>query len=137
VTINPETRSSTARVPRQRSRRQTVLVLLTVHEPSTEVVRFGSRAAETLDIPVLIAMLAPDGSKTAQCMAAMDKAVEVARSTAPRIEIRVETSALEPDHLTSLRDGWHPVVVVSRETWDARSASAELGWVGTRQLVVL
>lgn len=114
-----------------------MLVLLTVAEPMTAVVRFGSQAAQDRGIPLEIAMLAPDGARTAECMAAMDASLQVARNTAPEVEIRVETNALDPDHLAGLREGRHPLVVASRETRDVCFDTSDLQWVGSRHLVVL
>lgn len=133
----PKAGPGTAHVPRQRSRPRTVLVLLTVEEPMTALVRFGSQAAEDRGIPLEIAMLAPGGARTAECMAAMDASVQEARATAPEVEIRVETNALDPDHLAGLREGRHPVVVASRETRDAYFDGSDLRWVKSRRLVVL
>jgi hypothetical protein len=70
-------------------------------------------------------------------MAAMDEAVMVARRTASEVEIRVETEALEPDRMSLLGQGSHPIVVSSQRTRDVCAAHAGLRWVDESNVIVV
>lgn len=114
-------------MPPQRSPGTAVLVLLTVTEPMEAAVRRGSEAARDEHVPVEIVVLAPEGTSSAACLVTMDAAVELARSIAPDLEIRAETSGLDrhlPDTRRSHRA--HPLVVTGPRTWETFAEQGDL-----------
>src|SRR5919112_1582266 len=107
----------------------TVLVLLSAAESHVTQIQRGAQEASARRLPLEIAVLGLHDRGAARCMAAMDDAVMVARRAAPEVEIRVETEALEPDRMSLLGEGRHPVVVSSQWTRDVCAAHAGLRWV--------
>jgi uncharacterized protein GlcG (DUF336 family) len=116
---------------------ETVLVLLSAVEAHVAQIRRGAQEASARRLPLQIAVLGIRDEGAARCMAAMDDAVMMARRIAPEVEIRVETEALEPDRMSLLGEGRHPVVVSSRRTRDLCAVHAGLQWVDESNLIVL
>jgi hypothetical protein len=67
----------------------------------------------------------------------MDGALLIARTTAPGLEVQVETGALDPERLALLRERRHPLVVTTRESRNACLADPALRWVGSSHLAAL
>lgn len=118
--------AAAASLPLQRTPRAAILILLRVTEPVTDVVRRGSEAAHDAHLPLEIVVLTPDGTASHACMATMDEAVQLARSVAPDVQIRVETSSLDRHAPRAGRGSTHPLVVASPETWEAFRAEGDL-----------
>lgn len=104
-------------IPRQRSLRHAVLLVLTPDEPLDAVVRFAAQAASQQQGPLAIAMLTAGTHVGASCMAALDTALQLAKAVAPHLLVRVDTLAprsvgapLTDLHVDSL-------VVASPQTW--------------------
>jgi hypothetical protein len=125
-------------VPLQRTPGTAVLVLLTVTEPQADAVRRGSEAARDGQMPLEIVVLAPEGTSSRACLATMDDAVQLARSIAPQLEIKAETSGLDrhlPDTGRSHRA--HPLVVTGPLTWDVFVEQGDLRWLQAGRVEVV
>jgi len=115
----------------------TVLVLLSAAESHVAQIQRGAQEASARRLPLQIAVLGLHDRGAARCMAAMDDAVMIARRAAPEVEVRVETEALEPDRMSLLGEGRHPVVVSSQRTRDLCAAHAGLRWVDESNVIVV
>jgi len=124
-------------VPRQRGPRRAVLVLLEPHEPQAELVELAARTADRQGAPLVIAVLTAGIHVGAPCMAALDRALQIARDAAPHLSVRVDTISAGAAATHVLSDD---LVVVSPQTWSrlpdglraGRTGSALLKLVGAR-----
>lgn len=133
----PRARAGAASLPLQRSPRAAILVLIAAAEPVTAVVRRGSEAARDAHLPLEIVVLAADGTTSAACMATMDEALQLARSVAPGLAIRAETSGLAGHPAHAGRSSSHPVVVASPLTWDRFAHKGDLRWLHAGRVEVV
>ncbi len=80
-------------IPRQRATHGGVAVVVGRDEDCPDAVLYGAHAALERGLPLeLVLPHLPDDDK-AHCLAAMDRALLVARTVAPRLEVRVHLGA--------------------------------------------
>ena len=133
----PRARAGAASLPLQRTPRTAILVLVAVTEPVAAVVRRGSEAAREAHLPLEIVVLAPDGTTSAACMSTMDEALHLARSVAPELAIRAESSGLGGHPAHAGRSSSHPLVVASPRTWDTFAHRGDLRWLHAGKVEVV
>lgn len=93
TSTNPET--SRPRIPHQRTPHGGIAVVVGRDEECPDAVLYGAHVALERGLPLeLVLPHVPDDDK-AHCLAAMDRALLVARTVAPRLEVRVHLGAAD------------------------------------------
>src|SRR4051794_1771143 len=101
----PGTRTSRARLPRQRDRRgPEVAVVLRRDEAVERTIVAAARVARHLAIPLDIVLLDPASGDRGSALVLMDEAVHLAREAAPQVVVRVHEHVVDvPSWLTEHR----------------------------------